>query len=96
MRRPSHRTSRSTGIVESRCGKIACGNTDGYRPQVASLDQLTPGTSVKGLLPDCLVTVVSVRWFGSEALELTYKDPAGSSAISSSTATMSRPSKSPR
>jgi SNF2 family DNA or RNA helicase len=44
---------------------------------VATLDQLTPGTSVKGILPDCLVTVVSVRWFGSEALELTYKDPAG-------------------
>lgn len=44
---------------------------------MAALDQLTPGTSVKGILPDCLVTVVSVRWFGSEALELTYKDPAG-------------------
>lgn len=44
---------------------------------MASLQQLTPGTSVKGILPDCLVTVVSVRWFGSEALELTYKDPAG-------------------
>ena len=44
---------------------------------MATLDQLTPGTSVKGILPDCLVTVVSVRWFGSEALELTYKDPAG-------------------
>ena len=44
---------------------------------MAQLDQLTPGTSVKGILPECLVTVVSVRWFGSEALELTYKDPAG-------------------
>ena len=44
---------------------------------MALLTQLTPGTSVKGILPDCLVTVVSVRWFGSEALELTYKDPAG-------------------
>lgn len=41
------------------------------------LEQLTPGTSVKGILPECLVTVVSVRWFGSQALELTYKDPAG-------------------
>jgi SNF2 family DNA or RNA helicase len=48
-----------------------------YECRVARLDQLTPGTSVKGILPDCLVTVVSVRWFGSEALELTYKDPVG-------------------
>ena len=28
-------------------------------------------------MPDALVTVVSVQWFGSDALELTYKDPGG-------------------
>ena len=28
-------------------------------------------------MPNCLVTVVNTQWFGSEALELTYKDPAG-------------------
>jgi superfamily II DNA or RNA helicase len=28
-------------------------------------------------LPDSLVTVVTVQWFGSEALELTYKDSGG-------------------
>jgi len=33
--------------------------------------------TVRGILPDCLVTVSSVAWFGTEALELTYKDPAG-------------------
>ena len=44
---------------------------------MAQLDHLTLGTSVKGILPDCQVTVVSVQWFGSEALELTYKDPSG-------------------
>ena len=32
---------------------------------------------MRGILPDCSVTVVNVHWFGSEALELTYKDPAG-------------------
>ncbi len=32
---------------------------------------------MKGILPDCLVTVVNVQWFGSEALELTFKDPSG-------------------
>jgi superfamily II DNA or RNA helicase len=42
-----------------------------------TLSRLTPGTSVRGILPDCLVTVVGVQWHGSEALELTYKDPAG-------------------
>ncbi len=41
------------------------------------LEDLKPNASVRGILPDCLVTVVQVTWFGSEALELTYKDPAG-------------------
>jgi hypothetical protein len=44
---------------------------------MSSLEALQPNTSVRGILPDCLVTVVSVQWFGSEALELTYKDPTG-------------------
>ena len=44
---------------------------------MARLENITPGTSIKGILPDRLVSVLSVRWFGSEALELTYKDPAG-------------------
>jgi hypothetical protein len=34
---------------------------------------LQPNTAIRGILPGVLVTVVSVRWFGSEALELTYK-----------------------
>ncbi len=33
--------------------------------------------AVKGILPDALVTVVSTQWFGSEALELTYKTATG-------------------
>ena len=41
------------------------------------LEDLKPNAAVRGLLPDCLVTVVSVQWFGSEALELTYKAPNG-------------------
>ncbi len=41
------------------------------------LEDLQPNAAVRGVLPDCLVTVVSVQWFGSEALELTYKTPAG-------------------
>src|SRR5271154_1021495 len=41
------------------------------------LEDLTPTAAVSGILPDSLVTVVSVQWFGSEALELTYKAPSG-------------------
>ena len=41
------------------------------------LEDLKPNAALRGILPDTLVTVVSVQWFGSEALELTYKTPAG-------------------
>jgi SNF2 family DNA or RNA helicase len=41
------------------------------------LEDLQPNAAVRGILPDVLVAVVSVQWFGSEALELTYKTPAG-------------------
>ena len=41
------------------------------------LEQLQPNAAIRGILPDALVTVVSVQWFGSEALELTYKTPTG-------------------
>jgi hypothetical protein len=41
------------------------------------LEQLQTNAAVRGILPDALVTVVSVQWFGSEALELTYKTPTG-------------------
>src|SRR2546421_7579619 len=44
---------------------------------MTKLTTLTPGASVKGILPDALVTVISAQWFGSEAVELTYKDPSG-------------------
>ena len=41
------------------------------------LEDLQANAAVRGVLPDDLVTVVSVQWFGSEAVELTYKTPAG-------------------
>src|SRR3954463_3704249 len=41
------------------------------------LDQLQPRASVRGIVPDWLVDVISVQWFGTEALELTYKTPSG-------------------
>src|SRR5437870_2869142 len=44
---------------------------------MAALDELTRGAAVKGILPDGLVTVVDVKWYGSSAVEITYKDAAG-------------------
>src|SRR5215218_5495025 len=41
------------------------------------LEDLQPEAAVRGIVPDALVVVVSVQWFGSEALELTYKTPSG-------------------
>ena len=44
---------------------------------MSSLDEIRPNAVLKGVLPDALATVVNVKWFGSEALELTYKTPTG-------------------
>lgn len=44
---------------------------------MSTLEDLKPHVAVRGILPESLVTVVSVQWFGSTALELTYKNPAG-------------------
>ena len=41
------------------------------------LEDLTPNAAIRGILPDQIVTVVNTQWFGSEALELTYKGPSG-------------------
>ncbi|MCZ7663815.1 MAG: helicase-related protein [Thermoleophilia bacterium] len=41
------------------------------------LEDLKPSASIRGIVPDALVIVVSVQWFGSEALELTYKTATG-------------------
>ena len=41
------------------------------------LEDLQPNATIHGILPDSSVTVVSVQWLGSEALELTYKTATG-------------------
>jgi hypothetical protein len=46
---------------------------------MSRLEDLQPNAAVRGILPDALVTVVSVQWFGSEELELTYKKRGGQS-----------------
>src|SRR3984957_4747150 len=44
---------------------------------MATLEALTRGAAVKGILPDGLVTISDVRWIGTVAIEVTYKDSAG-------------------
>ena len=44
---------------------------------MAILEDLKPNGVVRGVLPTSAVIVVNVQWFGSEAIELTYKDAAG-------------------
>ena len=41
------------------------------------LEDLRPDASVRGILPDALVTVVNVEWHGSDALTLVYRGPDG-------------------
>ncbi len=44
---------------------------------MAQLEDLTRGTTVKGILPTHNVTVIDTRWHGSDVVELTYKDANG-------------------
>ena len=44
---------------------------------MARLEDLVRGASVKGVLPDALVNVVDVKWIGTVAIELTYKEASG-------------------
>lgn len=44
---------------------------------MATLEQLTRGAAVRGILPDGLVTNSDVRWIGTVAVEVTYKDSNG-------------------
>src|SRR5688572_52830 len=41
------------------------------------LEDLQPDATVSGVLPDAMVTVVSVSWHGSDALTLVYRGPNG-------------------
>ena len=52
-------------------------NRNGDQAQRMKLEDLQANAAVRGILSDGLVTVVSVQWFGSEALELTHKTPTG-------------------
>ena len=57
--------------------RIGFSDMNGEQEQSMKLEDLQANAAVRGILSDGLVTVVSVQWFGSEALELTYKTPTG-------------------
>jgi hypothetical protein len=59
------------------------GKQDAMHPtnRVTRLEDLLSNATVQGILPDQSVTVISVQWFGSEALELTYKMANGTLPI---------------
>ncbi|MCL6590153.1 MAG: DUF3883 domain-containing protein [Firmicutes bacterium] len=44
---------------------------------MARLEELTRDSVIKGILPDALVTIIDVKWHGSNAIEVTYKDNHG-------------------
>jgi len=44
---------------------------------MARLEELKPGSTAKGILPDCAVVVVAVKWHGPDVVEVTYKSPDG-------------------
>ena len=44
---------------------------------MSKLEDLKPNASVRGIISDSFVTVLSVNWFGSDAIDLTYKTHDG-------------------
>ena len=41
------------------------------------LEAILPNAVLRGILPDTAVTVINVQWYGSDAIELTYKTATG-------------------
>ncbi len=41
------------------------------------LEELTKGATVKGVLPNQLITVIDTQWHGSDVVTLTYRDTNG-------------------
>ena len=47
---------------------------------MSKLEDLQPNAAVRGILSDCLVTVINVQWFDSKTLDLAYKPSEDNSA----------------
>ena len=70
------------GVRGGASGEVRIGRhfSEQQEDWMAALEDLKPNASIRGVLPTSAATVVSVQWFGSEAIELTYKDPGGQRA----------------
>ncbi len=44
---------------------------------MAALEDLRQSATIQGVVPGGFVTVVNIQWYGSDAVELTYKDASG-------------------
>ena len=44
---------------------------------MAKLENITIGSTVKGIVGNEPVSVAAVQWYGSNVLEITYKDARG-------------------
>lgn len=44
---------------------------------MATLEQITRGVAIQGILPGRSVTIIDVQWIGSNAINVTYKDSEG-------------------
>ena len=44
---------------------------------MTKLEDITVGSSVKGIISNSTVTIVAVQWYGNNVLEITYKDSHG-------------------
>ena len=44
---------------------------------MVKLEDFSPGAIVQGILPGNAVTIETVKWIGSDVIELVYKDPSG-------------------
>lgn len=59
-------------VREAHTAKVSDGDK-----RMTRLEDLQQGAAVKGILPDGLVTVVETKWYGSDVVELIYKDAQG-------------------
>ncbi len=41
------------------------------------LEDITRGCSIRGILPEGLATILDIKWLGTVAIEVTFKDSAG-------------------
>lgn len=44
---------------------------------MANLEDIVAGSQVKGIVPDDIVSIIAVEWFGNNVIEVTYKNSSG-------------------